>query len=114
MTNREGREANYAGTYEGHLKPGDKLALLVVDMVQAYLEPDSPLYCDTAQGALEVTNSLLDACHDAQIPVILTNVEYEPGGADGGVFYQESHDAGNSCAEEEEREICFTQPTLGL
>ena len=90
MTNREGREANYAGTYEGHLKPGDKLALLVVDMVQAYLEPDSPLYCETAQGALEVTNSLLDACHDAQIPVILTNVEYEPGGTDGGVFYEKA------------------------
>lgn len=90
MTDREGREANYAGTYEGHLKPGRKLALLVVDMVQAYLEPDSPLYCETAKGALDVTNSLLDACHNAQIPVVLTNVEYEPGGKNGGVFYRKA------------------------
>ncbi|HAU21016.1 MAG TPA: isochorismatase [Erythrobacter sp.] len=90
MVGGEGREANYAGVYEGHLRPGNKPALLVVDMVEAYLEPISPLYCETARGALEVTNSLVNACHETQIPVVFTNVEYESGGADGGIFYKKA------------------------
>ena len=90
MADHEGREANYAGTYDGRLEPGKKAALLVVDMVQAYLDPESPLFCEAAQSALDVTNSLIEACREAQAPIIFTNVEYEPGGANGGVFYRKA------------------------
>lgn len=90
MANSESAEQNYAGTFDGRLQPGERPALLLVDMVVAYLEPDSPLYCETAAAAVESAAMLADRARKAGIPVILTNVEYEPGGADGGVFYRKT------------------------
>jgi len=69
------------------LTPGRKPALLVVDFVRAYLVPGSPLYAgveDARAGAA----TLLARSRAAGIPVMHTNVAYEPGGADGGVFFQ--------------------------
>ena len=37
-------EANYAGAFDGHLAFGKRPALLIVDLVMAYLDPSSPLY----------------------------------------------------------------------
>lgn len=82
------QEENYAGTYDGRLQPGRKCALLIVDVVAAYLEPTSPFYCETAQAALESNERLVDQAHKAGAPVIFTNVVFTPGGADGGVFYR--------------------------
>ena len=69
------------------LAPGVKPALLVVDFVRAYLVPGSPLYAgvETARAAAE---KLLGLARAAGIPVMHTNVVYEPGGADGGVFFR--------------------------
>ena len=78
---------NYAGAFSGHLQPGKKCALLIVDVVMAYLEPGSPLYIG-AQEALASNQKLVAAMHKAQLPVIFTNVIYQAGGADGGYFYQ--------------------------
>ena len=61
--------------------------LLVVDFVMAYLEPDSPLYAGV-EKELSVNERLVAAARTAGVPVIWTNVEYEPGGADGGHFYR--------------------------
>ncbi len=77
---------NYA-VYDGHLTFGDKPALLIVDFAMAYLEPTSPLFAD-AEGALASNVRLLAAARAAGVPVIFTRVEYIPGGADGGLFYQ--------------------------
>lgn len=66
---------------------GRKPALLIVDFVQAYLDPQSPLYAGV-EDALEKTIELLAAARRAGIPVFWTNVEYQPGGTDGGVFYR--------------------------
>ncbi len=79
---------SYAAAYNGKLLPGKRPALLLIDMVAAYLDPASPLYCNTAAGALEVAAQMLDAARGARIPIVLTNVVYEPGGADGGLFYR--------------------------
>lgn len=86
----ECRDANYAGIFDGRLQPGQHPALLLVDMVEAYLQPDSPLYCETAQAAATVAQSLVETCRASGIPVVFTNVRYEPGGADGGVFYRKA------------------------
>lgn len=69
------------------LEPGRRPALLVVDFVRAYLVPGSPLYAgvESARAACE---KLLDAARHARIPVLYTNVVYEPGGRDGGVFFR--------------------------
>jgi maleamate amidohydrolase len=78
---------NYAGAFDGHLPFGKKPALLIVDFVMAYLEPTSSLYAGV-EDALASNERLLAAARGAGIPVIFTNVEYTPGGADGGMFYR--------------------------
>jgi maleamate amidohydrolase len=69
------------------LVPGAKPALLVVDFVRAYLAPASPLYAGV-EPARAAAAKLLGLARAASIPVMHTNVVYEPGGADGGVFFQ--------------------------
>jgi len=69
------------------LEPGRKPALLIVDFVRAYLTPGSPLYAGV-EGARDAAVKLLAAARRAGIPVMHTNVVYEPGGRDGGVFFR--------------------------
>jgi nicotinamidase-related amidase len=69
------------------LAPGARPALLVVDFVRAYLVPGSPLYAGV-EPARAAAGKLLGAARAAGIPVMHTNVEYQPGGADGGVFFR--------------------------
>jgi nicotinamidase-related amidase len=86
----ESLEQNYArGGFRARLAAGNRPALLVVDFVRAYLAEGSPLYggegCASARvGAIR----LLAAARAAGIPVLHTNVAYEPGGRDGGVFFR--------------------------
>lgn len=81
---------NYAGVFAGRLKPGQSPALLIVDVVAAYLDPSSPLFMDTAQAAKDSNRRLVEAARAAGIPVIFTNVQYRADGADGGVFYRKA------------------------
>lgn len=81
------RLANYAGTFDGHLAFGEHPALLVVDFVMAYLEPSSPLYAGV-EDALASNIRVVAVARETRIPVIFTNVVYQPGGADGGLFYR--------------------------
>ena len=86
----ESLAANYARAgYTARLAAGQRPALLLIDLVGAYFLEDSPLYggegCDAAlRGAAQ----LLSAARAATIPVIHTNVAYQPGGRDGGVFFR--------------------------
>lgn len=74
--------------FTGSLRPGEKPALLLVDMVMAYLEPDSPLFMKTATAARDSAAELLEAARVAEIPVIHTNVKYREDGSDGGHFFR--------------------------
>ena len=76
-----------AGGFGPALQPGRRPALLVVDFVRAYLVEGSPLYAG-AEPARAATRTLLEAARRAGIPVIHTNVRYQPGGRDGGVFFR--------------------------
>jgi maleamate amidohydrolase len=78
---------NYAGAFDGSLPFGNRPALIVIDMVEAYLQPGSPLYAGVEDAAASAAR-LVAAARAAGLPVIFTNVEYAPGGADGGVFYR--------------------------
>jgi len=69
------------------LTPGKRPALLVVDFVRAYLLPGSPLYAGV-ESARAAAERLLGTARGAGIPVMHTNVVYEPGGRDGGVFFR--------------------------
>jgi maleamate amidohydrolase len=84
----DSRAENYAaGGFGLSLQPGDRPALLVVDFVQAYLVPGSPLYA-AAEPARAATEALLAAARRAGIPVAHTGVRYQRGGRDGGVFFR--------------------------
>jgi maleamate amidohydrolase len=79
--------ANYAPTFNGRLPAGDRPALLIVDVVRAYLDAASPFYAGV-EAALASNVRLAAAARKAGVPVIFTRVVYQPGGADGGLFYR--------------------------
>jgi maleamate amidohydrolase len=79
--------ASYSGAFDGHLPFGQRPALLIVDFVIAYLDKSSPLYA-AAEEALASNERLLSVARIAGVPVIFTNVVYNPEGSDGGLFYQ--------------------------
>lgn len=66
---------------------GDRPALLVVDFVEAYMNPGSPLYAGV-ESTRDACAELLEKARTAAIPILHTNVQYEPGGRDGGVFFR--------------------------
>jgi maleamate amidohydrolase len=81
-------DADYASAGFGKgLGFGRRPALLIVDFVMAYLVRESPLYAG-AEAVLAANEQLLAAARAAAVPVFWTNVEYTPGGADGGHFYR--------------------------
>lgn len=81
--------ADYAaGGFGGALAFGTHPALLIVDVVMAYLTPGEPLYDPRFVGALASCERLVAAARAAEVPAIFTNVVYRAGGADGGMFYR--------------------------
>lgn len=77
-----------AAAFDGHLEPGQRPALIVIDVCDAYLLPGSPLYAQRFADAMAGIGRLLDAARSAGVPVIHTRVVYQPGGTDGGLFYR--------------------------
>ena len=77
-----------AGVFDGHLAFGRRPALVVVDVVMAYLMPGSPLYDPAFVAALAVNERLVTLAREERVPVIFTNVVYQPGGKNGGLFYR--------------------------
>lgn len=81
-------DADYQSAgFGGSLAFGRRPALLIVDFVRAYIEPGSPLYAG-CEAAFESAKRVRAAARAARIPVIFTGVEYDPGGANGGIFYR--------------------------
>ncbi len=66
---------------------GDKVGVLVVDVCRAYAEPESPLYAN-CQPAFDACVELVGRARAHGAPVVWTRVRYQPGGADGGLFYR--------------------------
>lgn len=84
----ESLQQNYErGGFNKSLQPGARPALLIIDFVDAYLNPASPLYAGVEQARDDAVR-LLQASRAARIPIIHTNVVYQPGGRDGGVFFR--------------------------
>ena len=77
---------SHAG-FGGSIQPGARPALLIIDFVRAYLDPECSLYAGV-ERELEQAVNLLGACRNAGIPIFFTCVEYDPAGVEGGVFYR--------------------------
>lgn len=80
--------ADHVGVFDGHLRIGDRPALILIDVCDAYLLPDSPLYTPAFGLALPPIARLLGLARAANMPVIHTRVVYQTGGLDGGLFYR--------------------------
>jgi maleamate amidohydrolase len=80
---------SYSGVYDNKLGFGRRPALILIDFVQAYFDPDCDLYA-APQPALESALRIRDAAREASVPVILTCVVYHPSFMDGGRFYQKA------------------------
>jgi len=79
-------DTDYAAAgFGGKLPFGKKPVLVIVDVVMAYLDPASPLYAGV-EAELASNERLVIAARAAGVPVIFTNVVYEPGMLDGGMF----------------------------
>ncbi len=93
-------EASYQRAGFGHtVEIGVGPAVVVVDMCLAYFTEGSPLDLGRPEVATAVER-VVAAARAADVPVLWTRVEYEPGGADGGVWYEKapvlaSFDRGN-------------------
>lgn len=80
---------NYRRAYANNIGFGKRPALILIDFVQAYFDPDCALYADV-DAALESALRVRDAARRAGAPVIYTNVVYHPSMVDGGRFAQKA------------------------
>lgn len=88
MTDEKNLDGDYAAAgFGGKLTPGERPALLIIDLVMAYLDPQSHLYAGV-ETELAANERLAAAARKAGIPVIFTNIEYRADGFDGGMFYR--------------------------
>lgn len=85
----EGLYQNYAKAYGGKAGFGKSPALVMIDFVQGYFDPECDLYADVDE-ALASALRVREAAHKARIPVILTNVVYHPKALNGGRFFEKA------------------------
>jgi maleamate amidohydrolase len=79
---------NYQGVFDGRIGFGRKPALLIIDFINAYTTPGSPLYAPDVVCAVAETADLLVSARQRGVPVIFTRVIYSRSGRDGGIFVQ--------------------------
>jgi len=82
-------DKNYSKAYGNSLTPGSNPALILVDLVQAYFEPECELFADV-DNALQSALRVLEIARERGILVIYTNVVYQGDGLDGGRFYEKA------------------------
>lgn len=81
-------DQDYSGAGFGNaIGFGERPAVLVVDMVRAYIDPSSPLYAGV-EDTVEPARSVISAAREGAVPVIYTEVVFGPGGVDGGTFFR--------------------------
>jgi len=86
--NNANPDADYAAAGFGQgLVLGPRPALLMIDFARAYFAPESPLYAGV-EAARDAAAQALVAARAHGVPVFHTRVEYQTGGADGGMFFR--------------------------
>lgn len=82
-------EQNYARAFGKSAGFGKKPALVLIDFVQGYFDPDCDLYSGV-EAELASALRIREVAHKIGMPVILTNVVYHPKAIDGGRFFEKS------------------------
>lgn len=85
-------DENYARAgYHTAQRWGRRPALILIDFAQAYFDPAAPLFGgEGCRSALASALRLRDVARETGHPVILTEVLYQKGGANGGVFFRKA------------------------
>jgi len=84
----EDAAATYADREFGErIGMGDRPALVVIDLINAFTDPDSNLGSNV-EGVLEQTATLLAAFRERSLPRYFTTVAYEESYGDAGVFVE--------------------------
>lgn len=84
-----GLDRNYAKAYGHSLDPGNRPALILIDFVQAYFDPECELYADV-EDVLQSALRVLQGARESGHPVVYTNVVYQADGLDGGRFFEKA------------------------
>lgn len=78
-----------SGVFDGCLVPGNRPALLVVDVMRAYTDPHSPFFSKAFVTALDPILAVTEYIRRHGHPIISTRVEYQgPNCMDGGLFVE--------------------------
>jgi maleamate amidohydrolase len=64
---------------------GERPALLIIDFINAFTQPESPLAADFTKE-IDATRQLLDVARARKLLIFFTTTEYEDGYASAGVF----------------------------
>ncbi|WP_249975535.1 N-carbamoylsarcosine amidohydrolase [Vreelandella olivaria] len=82
---------NYQGVWDGRIGFGNKAVLLIVDFMQGYTTPESPLFAPGVVEAVANMPPLLGAARRTHTPVIHTNILYHaPDQMDGGIWVKKA------------------------
>ena len=84
----EALQQNYTGVFDSRLGFGKRPAVLVVDFINAYTTPGSPLYAPPVVDAVSETVAVVNLARAKGVPVLYTRVIYNRNGKDGGIFVQ--------------------------
>ncbi|MFD7204284.1 isochorismatase family protein [Streptomyces sp. NPDC059893] len=76
----------HGNAFSGRVGWGSRPALLVIDLVRAYTEPDGPFALPEADAVVDATAALVAAARSGGHPVLWTTARYAPNMADGGLF----------------------------
>lgn len=76
----------HGDAFSGRLGWGARPAVLVIDLVRAYTEPDGPFALPDATAAVAATAELVATARASGHPVLWTLVRYAHDLADGGLF----------------------------
>ena len=80
---------NYSRAYGKRVGFGQRPALILIDFVQGYFDPECDLYSGV-EDALASALRVRKAATSAGVPVILTNVVYHPMALNGGRFFEKA------------------------
>jgi maleamate amidohydrolase len=85
----EDLDRNYRRAFGKRIGFGKRPALLMIDFVEAYFDRGCALYAGV-EDALASALRIREVARRRGVPVIYTNVVYDPQGTNGGRFFQKS------------------------
>jgi maleamate amidohydrolase len=83
-------QQNYEGVWDTRIGFGQKPALVVIDFMKGYTDPESPLFAPDVVKAVSASAPLIEQARSQDIPVIHTNILYHSGFMDGGVWLKKA------------------------